>query len=193
MKNQSKKRTAAVVDGIVKFLATGGYLTTILVAPRAVEIFDKPVMNLLEQLDERERQRELKRIVYYMKNRGLIAYNPNDYEHGIKLTGKGKKRLQDIDYKTVSIARPHTWDGRWRLVIFDIPEEKKEERRTFSKKLISLGYKRLQYSAWVHPFPSRDEIALITQKLQIQRYVSYLEVINIDSEKALKRRFKNLL
>ena len=189
----AKDNTAAIVDGVIKFLAAGGFITTGLLVPNAIQILDKPLAQLLNKIEARERQREMRRIIYYMKSRGLIRYEPNDYEHGIILTDAGKKRLKRTSFSNLSIERPKKWDGLWRLVFFDIPENKRHKRNSLNLKLKQLGFKQLQISIWVHPFPCRAEIEYVCEVLGIRKYVSYVEIANIDSEKLLRQRFKHLL
>ncbi|HEY5551230.1 MAG TPA: hypothetical protein VIK52_05040 [Opitutaceae bacterium] len=45
------------------------------------------------------------------------------------------------------------WDGRWRLVLFDIPENQRTVRTRLSRGLRQLGFGYLQNSVWVSPDP----------------------------------------
>ncbi len=193
MSNQHKDTTQAVMDGLLKFLAAGGFLTVGLTAPNALQAFGKPMFKLLDKLDERAAKREVKRVMYYMKQQGLIRYTARDYENGIILTRAGREKLKRRDYETLSISYPKDWDGRWRLVFFDIPEDLKAKRNTFTRKLKLLGFQQLQQSIWVHPFPARAEVEVISQVIGLRRFVSYVEIIEIDNSKELRQRFKTLL
>ncbi|MDD2763008.1 MAG: PaaX family transcriptional regulator C-terminal domain-containing protein [Opitutaceae bacterium] len=48
-------------------------------------------------------------------------------------------------------SRP--WDGRWRLVFFDIPEVKRRERLRLRRTLQKMGFGYLQNSVWLSPDP----------------------------------------
>lgn len=126
----------------------------------------------------------------YMKNRELIADN---YQHGIQLTSKGKKRLQKRNFDALTIAPPDHWDKQWRMVFFDIPEEQKSGRNALCAKLRSLGFKTLQKSVWVYPFPCRDEISLVCENYGLSKYVTYLVTSYIDNQTALRKRFTDIL
>lgn len=43
------------------------------------------------------------------------------------------------------------WDGKWRVVTFDINEERKKLREYLRTKLVSLGFGRLQESVYITP------------------------------------------
>lgn len=193
MDRSKKDMTSAIVDGLLRLIAAGGLITTVVIAPNAVQALDKPVSKFLDKLDERSRERELRRITYYMKSRGLIKYSPNDYEHGIEITKEGLRRLKKSNYDDLSIPTPEKWDKKWRLVFFDVPIEANKQRGMLTYKLRSLGFQQLQKSIWVHPFPCKPEIEAITEFLGIRKYLTYIEINKIDSEKQLRTRFRKLL
>lgn len=189
MKQVTRDTTSAIVDGILRFLAGGGFITTSLVAPNAAQIFDKPLGKFLSELDERSRERELRRVMYYMKREGLIKYKTDEYEHGIQLTKQGSKRLKNSTFANLSISAPSKWDGRWRLVFFDIPVQDNSRRHSLTSKLRRLGFQQLQRSIWIHPFPCRAEIEMVGEVLGVRKYLTYVEITEIDAEKQLKIRF----
>lgn len=190
---QSKDITAAIADGVLRFLAGGGFLTTALIAPNAVQVFDKPLMNVLKRLDKRQRDRELRRVLHYMKAKGLIKYKPRDYDHGIILTKSGKRRLKRSDFASLCIPKPRAWDGKWRLVFFDIPEVERHKRNSLNLKLKQLGFQQLQISIWVHPFPCRIEIEAVCEVLVIRPYVTCVEISQIDNSAKLRERFRQTI
>ena len=190
---QANDTTAAIMDGILRFVAAGGFITTALVAPNAVQVFDKPLMKMLNTLDKRQQQRELRRVMHYMKLKGLIKYEPRDYEHGISLTRAGKQKLKKRDFDMMTIPAPEHWDGMWRLVFFDIPENERTKRNSLNLKLKQLGFKQLQISIWIYPFACRAEIEATCEVLDIRKYVTYVEIANIDNEKSLRQRFRHLI
>ena len=49
------------------------------------------------------------------------------------------------------------WDGRWRLVIFDIPSGQNAEREWLRRYLRGRGFGCLQNSVWITPDPMEDE------------------------------------
>jgi len=79
----------------------------------------------------------------------------------IHLTEEGKKLAGWTQIDALKIARPKKWDGKWRLVIFDIAQLKKFYREAFRGKLKELGFYPLQKSVWIYPFDCRDEFELL--------------------------------
>lgn len=185
--------SSQIVDGVLRFVATGGFLTLALLAPNSTQVFDKPLNKLLDKLDKKSKERELRRVAYYMKRKGLISYEATDYQHGIKLTKAGKARLQRGDYRSIQVPIPSNWDKHWRLVFFDIPISENTKRHSLTDKLSQLGFKQLQKSIWVHPFPCRPEVELVAETLLARKYVTFIEITEIDSEQKLRERFAKLL
>lgn len=183
--------TAAVVEGILKLLLVGGSLTAAMIIPNALIGLEKPIVKILDRLDRRDQQRELRRILRYMKRADLVA-TLKDYDHGIKITKKGRIRLQKLEFNSIKIPRPQKWDKKWRLVFYDIPENHKAARDTLTRKLKALGFYQLQRSVFVHPYPCHDEIAVVSQAYDVNKYVSYIETGHIDQEKLLIKKFRQL-
>ena len=184
-----RKDTSVLVDAILKLLVGGGALTAVLIAPNIAQILDKPLERFSKKMDKQQREREIQKTLYYMKERHLVS---GSYDHGLKITPNGKKRLAKANLDYLKIPQPKKWDKKWRLVIFDIPEKYKKGRDALTSKLKDLGFFPLQRSALVYPYPCRKEIEIVTAAFGINKYVSYIETDHIDQQKQLIKRFHKL-
>lgn len=178
--------TAKIIDEIIKVGATTGTVASAFIAPNIVIALEKPLKKLYKHLDQRERKREAMRIIYSMKQRGYLA---GDYEHGLKLTQKAKERYRKIQLDEITIHPTNVWDSVWRLVLYDIPEDHRVARIRLTSLLRNAGCFQLQKSAWITPFPCRNEVQQLTGYFDINQYVSYLEVVHLDNQQVLLRRF----
>lgn len=106
----------------------------------------------------------------------------------VYLSEKGQKLLKIIEREEIEIKK-HEWDGIWRIVSYDIPEEQKKERNYFRRKLTSLGFRELQKSMMVIPYECKEEIAVIAQNLGISPYVMHLITDNLPRQKEMVKRF----
>lgn len=179
--------TAKIIDAVLKLSVGVSALSVGLLVPNALVALDKPLKRFLSHMDRREREREARRIISYMKSQGLLK---GEYEHGLRITSKGGKRLDDLEFDTLKIPVQKRWDHRWRLVFYDIPEKNKRGREALTSKLRDLGFFQLQQSVWIYPFPCREIIEKVTTHFEIGRYISYIETPRIDNEIVLIRRFK---
>lgn len=190
---KGRANTSVIIDDLLRFIVGGGAIATILFAPGMAKALDAPLRTYFSKLDKRRQQAEFKRLLYYMKQQGLIAMTSEDYEHGLLVTKKGTLRLRQAEFENLQIPAQIAWDKQWRIVFFDIPEHLRAGRRQLISKLKLLGFIQLQRSVWVHPFPCRNEIELIASTYNVQRYVSYIEASSIDNQIALENRFNIVL
>ncbi len=182
--------TSESIDKLLICLMTGSVTATMLVAPNAIQVLGKPLDKIFRGLDDRRRQRELSRLKSYLKTQGLVR---GDYDHGITLTKKAKRRIEKYKFESLEIHKLDCWDGKWRLVLFDIPESQREERVYLTNKIQELGFQLLQQSVWIHPFADREIIATITEYYGISRWVTFIETEHIDNSVELERRFNKIL
>ncbi|MFZ2513925.1 MAG: hypothetical protein WAW63_05725 [Candidatus Saccharimonadales bacterium] len=182
-------QTSALVDAVLRTAVFGTALTALVLAPNALIGLEGPMKRAFDALDKRAQEREIARVLAYMRSKKLLAEN---YENGLEITTLGRLRLKRLEYDKLAIPVPEVWDGQWRLVLFDIPEEQKRARRLFTDKIKQMGYRYLQQSVWVHPFESRREITLVAEKLDISRFVTYIITAHIDHEAVLIDRFKTV-
>lgn len=178
--------TSKILDSILNLFVGSGIAATAIVAPNAIQALDKPLKGYFKVMEKRARQRELNKHLQYLQRRGYLK----EYAHGLQLTEKGKARLQKKEIADLEIPKPAKWDHKWRIVLFDIPEEKKYGRDGLTRKLKEIGFITLQKSVWVHPFPCRAEIELIAAYHKIDQYVTFIETSYIDKQDLLIKQFK---
>lgn len=105
------------------------------------------------------------------------------------LSESGQKRALTYQTSAIKINPPPVWDRKWRIVVFDIPEDEREARDSLRKHLADLGFYKLQQSVSVHPFDCRNEIDFLVELHDIRKYVRYIVAEHIDNELVLKRFF----
>jgi DNA-binding transcriptional regulator PaaX len=133
----------------------------------------------------------LYRIVKEFRRDRLVDYiEQKDGNTEIVLTEKGKLKTLKFKIDAIKIPKPLKWDKKWRVVMFDIPEKRRSGRNVLREKLREIGFKEIQKSVFVHPFPCLDEINFITEYFQLRNLVRYGEIINISNEEELKLKFK---
>lgn len=127
------------------------------------------------------REFHLNRIVGYKEN--------NDGTVSVSLTEKGKKKLLQYNLNDMKLKTPPSWDKKWRLVIFDIPDKKKPAREALRRKLKELGFYQFQKSIFVYPYECEDEINFIVEMFEIRKHVRLVTAGQITNEAELKLYF----
>ena len=128
---------------------------------------------------------------YKLKKQGLVDFYEKNNQIYISLTEKGKKKAGWMQIDALKIKKTKKWDGKWRILLFDIVETKKFHREALRGKLIELGFRLLQKSAWVIPYECKDEIGLLKSFFGLSdKEVKLVVAQSIEGEKELKERFK---
>lgn len=90
-----------------------------------------------------------------------------------QITEKGER---EFDKTLKPLKAAGNWDGRWRLVIFDIPESKRDVRDRLRRALSKMGFGILQASVWISPNDIKKEIDELGKKLDINNSLRFFEV-----------------
>lgn len=147
----------------------------------------KKVSKEWKKINERYLRETIKRL-YQSK---LVDYRENqDGTVTLILSEKGKNKILRYDLDKIEVKKPARWDKLWRLVIFDIPEEKRAGRVALVAKLKELDFYPLQKSVFVHPYECKDEINFILEIFNLVPYVRFLRVKDIDVALDLRERFR---
>ena len=88
------------------------------------------------------------------------------------LTQQGVRRIDEAAGRIFK-SKPHSWDGKWRVLIYSIPEEKRHLRDELRKELIWSGFGSFSNSVWITPNNLEKEVQLIIEKYEIQQYVDF--------------------
>ncbi len=176
---------------ILKCAAAGsGILLLSLVSPQGGA---KIVQNLIQGYFRRksfEKQRFL-RDLKSLQTRQLIDFRLlGDSRVKIILTKSGKEKVITYDLDSLKLRKPDRWDGKWRLLLFDIPHSHKRARDAFRQKLRDIGFYQLQKSVFIIPYPCEDEIDFVASIFDVRRYVLLIPVSNFEGAEKLKHYFR---
>ncbi|MEW6407603.1 MAG: hypothetical protein AB1465_02855 [Patescibacteria group bacterium] len=106
----------------------------------------------------------------------------------IQLTNKGKQKAYFIKWKLKKI-NIKSWDGKWRVISFDIPERYKQLRERLRRKLMMLNFVRLHDSVWITPLPIENEINELMKILEVKYFIRYMVVEKINFDEDLRKKF----
>lgn len=181
-------RDEKLTKTILSALLTGAAVVVALSSPYGARKLIKALGYELKKGRERER---FLWAVAYLRRRKYISYETRkDGTVKIVLSEEGKKRALVCNLDSLALSKSKRWDGKWRIIAFDIPETKKMRRHALTGQLKKLGCVMLQRSMWAWPYECKDEIDFIAEMFEVGKYVHYIVAESITSEKFLKYRFK---
>jgi phenylacetic acid degradation operon negative regulatory protein len=81
------------------------------------------------------------------------------------------RRLLEEGERRIFLHRADPWDRQWRLLVYSIPERKREVRTELRKQLAWLGYGPLSSGSWICPHDVGEDLRGLIERLGIEAYV----------------------
>jgi DNA-binding transcriptional regulator PaaX len=138
-----------------------------------------------KRIDREELRKEINNLY---RSKAIKREENKDGSITIILTEKGKTKALNYHFENM-IIKGEDWDGKWRIVIFDIPEKMKNGRNALREKIKKLGFYELQKSVWIFPYKCENEINFIIEFFNLRKYVRFAVLESIDNEFHLKKIF----
>lgn len=110
-----------------------------------------------------------------LRENGLVDFI-DDTQLVLRLTDKGKEKA----LLSKLLVDEDKWDGKWRIVIFDIPEKRRITRDVLRQKLKSWGFVPWQQSVWVTKKNCAEPLRGFIKKVGIKDWVRVIESDNVD-------------
>ena len=110
----------------------------------------------------------------------------------IELTHLGKKIVRIYDLDKIRLVKPKDWDGKWRVLMYDIPKSKKKASDAFRGKIKQLGLFPLQKSVWVSAYDCFSELEFLATvfDLALDKHIHYFTTKEIPRESEIKDFFE---
>ncbi len=168
-------------------IAVAGALAIAAIAPNALQI-----IKIFDENKKRHYHRGyyIKKTISKLKDKGLIKFEKRDGKTFARLTEKGERELSKYQWREKIIKKPARWDGKWRVIIFDIKEKRKITREELRRELINLGFLRLQNSVWIYPYECEEPMIMLKAYFRIGKDVLYMVVEKLENDKWLRKSFK---
>ena len=167
---------------ILRLLVTGGILLIDLGTR------DSGVRRLLKEFSKADSSAERIKIVRKLREMvrtGLLVKTSNGYVPG----KKGREALNEEEVWALTIPRQEKWDGRWRMVLYDVPVRKRRQRNALRMRLQELGLVMYQASVWVYPYPLEKPVRAIAEFYGISDCVLFAIAERLNGEKHLQTHF----
>lgn len=78
-----------------------------------------------------------------LREGGLVEL-VSDEKLAFRLTDKGREKAVLASF----LQNDEKWDGKWRLIMFDVPEKRRSARDVLRRKLKDWGFVHFQQSVW---------------------------------------------
>jgi len=180
---------------VLMLLGAGAFLAASIIFP-GLPMAAKPFIDVVKEADRNKRQKEwekfnlwrLRQVIKRMQSSKLVEVKEEKGVPIIKITHKGKQKL--LRYKIDEMVLDESnWDGKWRLIIYDVQTGKRANSEMFRTMLNKLRFLKLQKSVYLTPFKCEDEIEYLRLLFEIGNEVQILKVGSLENEAAYRRYF----
>lgn len=194
-KQSNINRVDPKVKDILVLLGAGTFLAASLALP-GLPVLAKAVIDLKNESQREKRVREwnkynlwrLRQIIKRMHDTKYIEVFDDNGVSAVRLTEEGKKKLFKYNLEDISLDES-SWDGKWRLIIYDVALAKKSQSEMFRRTLNKLKLLKLQKSVYLTPFKCEDQIEYLRQIFDIGQETLILKVGSIENEAAYRKYF----
>lgn len=183
--NKKKWRTSDNQKKVL-LLLLGGVALGLSPSPKNYFKVLKSIKRDWNQINERALNRAIKNL--YESKLIKVIHN-HDKTVTVTLTQDGKKKALTYNMNKMKIAKPAKWDKKWRLVMFDIPENRKKHRDALRFHLKELGFFEYQKSIFAHPFECANELDYVVEFYDLRKFVRIIVAERLDDELHLKKHF----
>ena len=189
LKNTDRYAKAkTLTKAILMIVEVGTILAMALMAPNALQIL-KPFLGQGKRKDH-ERKR-IRQALDALHRQEMLEYFEKRGKTYLRITQKGRTAIRRFDIDTLVLPQ-QAWDKKWRVIFFDIPEQKGHARRVFQRRLEVLGCMRLQKSTFIYPHACHDQIDSLTSFWDITLFVHYFETANLGTAQWAAEKFFHL-
>lgn len=190
MRTETRGRYLPTRNLILRTLALSGMISVALVAPKTISLLKKLDRGAVNRKDL---YRRITQAITRLEHAGFVQTSGEYAERRVVLTDKGRTLIETVYAKEYRIPEPAFWDGKWRVVMFDIREKRRRARSQLRLLLAGAGFLRLQDSVWVYPYPCDEFVSLVRAHLRsgTGEMLSFVAEA-LESDKRLREHF-NLL
>lgn len=135
-------------------------------------------------------RRRMSQAISRLCDRGLIARVPTKKGTMLRLTPEGRAFATSLENSSLFVKkRTRKWDGKWRLITFDIWERRRTVRNRLRELLRRNGFCKIQNSLWVFPYECEELHVFLRTHLHLGWGVLYIVADEIEHDEALRKHF----
>lgn len=175
---------------ILKLVGAGALLATSIVMPNLPRIL-KPFIKDENEYEAWKRFNipYLKRTLRRLEKEKLVQIKEEGDCQQVEITQRGRRRILKYALDELVIEKPKIWDGKWRLISYDIPGKYKSLRKILREYLSNWGFYPLHESVFLHAYPCGKQVEFLREYLGLGEYVRFFSVSQIENDKPFRDFF----
>lgn len=180
------------VKEVLKLVGLGAFLVASVAIPN-LPLALKPLIDQKKK-DEYEAWKRfnipyIKRTLKRLEEQELVEVSEEGGLQIVKITRRGRKKVLKMAIDELVLSKPGVWDGKWRVVSFDLPEELAKERKILVEYFKNWKFYPLHKSVYLHAYPCFQEVDFLREYLGISKYVKVFIAKEIEDKQIFKDFF----
>src|SRR3989344_8931309 len=179
-KSRRRTRWSVTRQAILATIAIPGMFAVVAIAPSVLSLLKTTVTGrkLSNKLFHAQS------VFWQLVNEGYIEVDAKTKKNA-RLSEKGRRQFEMLKVP----KKPRWWDGKWRMLTFDIKERRRATRDKIRDTLRTFGFFRLQNSVWVYPYNCEEYISMLKVDQKIGKDALYVIADQLENNQDLKKYF----
>lgn len=136
---------------------------------RQVDIMFGNENPVFQKYRKEKNKRRFNQLIYYLKRKNYIKVKSLEGKKAIMLTKEGISKA--LVSKWIFEEKKRRKDGKWIMIVFDIPKNHPKARGLLRSILKNLGYVLFQHSVWTTPYDVSSQTESLLQMHDLEHYV----------------------
>jgi len=133
--------------------------------------------SLFKKYKNQKGSAEFAKFIYYLKSKNYIKSANLKNKKAVVLTREGIDKALKASFTIEKMNKRK--DGKWIMLIFDMPAKNRKKRDLMRSILFNLGYKLYQHSVLVTPYDVSEKTESLLQFYGLDKYVKIFLVEEI--------------
>jgi DNA-binding transcriptional regulator PaaX len=145
---------------------------------------EKPAVSIKAIKDNKDTKTSyaIARSIKTLIESGCVELHNSDNQDYLKITNKGKNKFNCLKLEAQEALISTSWDGFWRIIILDIPEERKNERDALRYLLKKANFICIKNTVWISPHPYENLFMNIKKDLNLKNELMIIVADKLDEE-----------
>lgn len=148
---------------------TGDILSYITRPPTMYNYMPGPKNPVFKRYRDNKNKAKFNKLLYYLKKKNYIRVKNLTGKQAVLITKEGLSKALRASF--LLEKKKKRKDGKWIMLIFDMPAKNKNNRDLLRSILQNLGYKLFQHSVWITPYDVSVKTESLLQFYSLDRYV----------------------
>lgn len=131
---------------------------------------------------------QYRQTAYGLRRRGWLKITKTSSgQKFLSITDKGQLELL---MAKAWLPKIQTWDGKWRMIMFDIPRGADDKRNKLRRLLKNSNFYKLQASVYLTPYPLNREALIYLKNTGLIHYIRIGKLEELDDDSDIIKYFK---